>query len=95
MAELADALDLGSSAARHEGSSPSVPTGKKQREIAQLASALALGARGRGFKSRSPYWPPYMWQIIKDCKALALVAQWIEHRPSKPFVVGSNPARGA
>ncbi len=25
----------------------------------------------------------------------ALVAQWIEQRPSKPKVVGSSPARGA
>lgn len=48
--------------------------------MAQFGSASALGAEGRGFKSLYP-------------EIFALIAQWIEHRPSKPRVVGSNPTK--
>ena len=52
MAKLVDALDLGSSAARRGGSSPSTRT--NLRGVAQSGSALGLGPRGRGFESFYP-----------------------------------------
>ena len=64
---------------------------EQSREVAQFGSALALGAKGRGFKSRSPYKPPHSGNNL----ASALVAQWTERRTSKPEVVGSTPTQGA
>ena len=54
--------------------------------VAQLVRVLDCGSSCRGFKSpRSP-------QInLEARKSFAPVAQWIEQRPSKPLVAGSNP----
>ena len=70
MAELADALDLGSSVSRRGGSSPSTrtiffnevvfrymfyrPSISKHRDVAQLGRAPGLGPGGRMFKSCRP-----------------------------------------
>ena len=51
-----------------------------RRGVAQLGSALALGARGRGFESLRP-----------DHFGVP-VAQRIERGTSNPGVAGSNPA---
>ncbi len=71
-----------------------------RRGMAQSGSASALGAEGRRFESVCPD------QLLPDAVAEvrcrtwrrrrgAPVAQRIEHRPSKPGVAGSIPARRA
>ena len=43
----------------------------------------------------SKEYSPYLRFLVVRQKLLAPVAQWIEHRSSKPSVAGSSPARGA
>ena len=56
MAELADALGLGPSAARHGGSTPSIPTKQKNNMlgISSIGRASGFGPEGLGFESLIP-----------------------------------------
>ena len=56
MAELADALGLGPSAARRGGSTPSIPTKQKNNMlgISSIGRASGFGPEGLGFESLIP-----------------------------------------
>ena len=60
------------------------------RGIAQSGSAPALGAGCREFES---LYPDHFLVAIQMTKTERLELNWIEHRPSKPRVAGSSPAR--